>query len=129
MSATTEQNMHIGRKIERIRILRGMKQEALAASLGISQQAVSKLESSEQVDDDRLEMVAKALNVPADVIRNFNEDAAINIIANSFADDASAYTVNYKCSFNPIDKVVELYERMLKIEQEKIALLESMLKK
>jgi transcriptional regulator with XRE-family HTH domain len=129
MSTTTEQNMHIGRKIERIRILRGVKQETLAATLGISQQAVSKMESSEQVDEERLEKVALALNVPVEAITNFNEDAAVNIIANNFADDASAYTVNYKCSFNPLDKVVELYERMLKIEREKVELLEAMLKK
>lgn len=121
--------MHIGRKIERIRILRGVKQETLAATLGISQQAVSKMESSEQVDEERLEKVALALNVPVEAITNFNEDAAVNIIANNFADDASAYTVNYKCSFNPLDKVVELYERMLKIEREKVELLEAMLKK
>ena len=129
MGTTTEQNMHIGRKIERIRILRGVKQEALAATLGISQQAVSKMESSEQVDEERLEKVASALNVPVEAITNFNEDAAVNIIANNFTDDASAYTVNYKCSFNPLDKVVELYERMLKIEREKVELLEAMLKK
>ncbi|MCX2432687.1 helix-turn-helix transcriptional regulator [Pedobacter sp. GR22-10] len=35
---------HIGRKISRIRESHGMKQEALAIELGISQQAVSKLE-------------------------------------------------------------------------------------
>ncbi|HTN20446.1 MAG TPA: helix-turn-helix transcriptional regulator [Pelobium sp.] len=38
------ETLHIGRKISRIRELRGMKQEALAQELGISQQAVSKLE-------------------------------------------------------------------------------------
>jgi len=37
-----EDALHIGRKTSRIRELRGMKQEALAAELDISQQAVSK---------------------------------------------------------------------------------------
>ncbi len=123
--------MHIGRKIERIRILRGIKQETLAASLGISQQAVSRMESSEQVDDERLEKVANALSVPVEAIKNFNEDAAINVIGNTITNtnhDQSSL-VAYQPTFNPIDKIVELYERMLKIEQEKNALLESLLKK
>lgn len=123
--------MHIGRKIERIRILRGIKQETLAASLGISQQAVSRMEASEQVDDERLEKVANALSVPVEAIKNFNEDAAINVIGNTITNtnhDQSSL-VAYQPTFNPIDKIVELYERMLKIEQEKNALLESLLKK
>lgn len=36
--------MHLGRKVGRMRELLGVKQETLAADLGISQQAVSKLE-------------------------------------------------------------------------------------
>jgi transcriptional regulator with XRE-family HTH domain len=131
MTTSTQQHMHIGRKIERIRILRGIKQETLAASLGISQQAVSRMESSEQVDDERLEKVANALSVPVEAIKNFNEDAAINVIGNTITNtnhDQSSL-VAYQPTFNPIDKIVELYERMLKIEQEKNALLESLLKK
>ena len=50
----TTETMHIGRKISRIRELRGIKQETLAQELGVSQQAVSKLEQSEAVDDDKL---------------------------------------------------------------------------
>ena len=47
MSTATKN--HIGRKISRIRELRGMKQEALAAALGVSQQAVSTIENSENI--------------------------------------------------------------------------------
>jgi len=39
---TTNTTNHIGRKISRIRELRGMKQETLAIELGVSQQTVSK---------------------------------------------------------------------------------------
>ena len=59
----TTETMHIGRKISRIRELRGMKQETLAQELGVSQQAVSKLEQSEAVDDDKLQLVAEKLGV------------------------------------------------------------------
>lgn len=115
MTMTAEKSQHIGRKIERIRELRGMKQDTLAAALGITQQAVSKMEASENVDDDRLQKVATVLGVTANAIRNFNEDAIFNNINNTFHDNSAL--VNYQ--FNPIDKIVELYERMLKAEREK----------
>lgn len=118
--------VHIGRKISRIRELRGMKQDALAANLGITQQAISKLEQSENVEDETLEKVAKVLGVSPEAIKNFSEEAIFNNI-NTFHDNSSlndySSLLNYQCTFNPIDKIVELYERLLKSEQEKNELL------
>lgn len=36
---------HVGRNLQRIRVYLGMKQEALASDLGISQQEISKIEN------------------------------------------------------------------------------------
>ena len=83
MSTTATKPSHIGRKITRIRELRGMKQEALAQELGISQQSVSHIEQSESLEAERLERVAKALGVTKEAIENFNEETAINYF-NSF---------------------------------------------
>ncbi len=130
---TSSKSNHIGRKISRLRELRGLKQEAIALELGISQQAVSKLEQSETIEDEVLEKVAKVLGVTGEAIKNFSEDAVFNIIGNTYHDNASS--LNYQCSFNPLDKMVQLfeenkslYERLLQSEGEKIALLEKMLK-
>ncbi len=71
------ETMHIGRKISRVRELKGMKQETLAAAMGVTQQAISKLEQSEEVDDERLGFIAQHLGVSVDAIKNFNEEAAI----------------------------------------------------
>jgi hypothetical protein len=57
-----------------------------------------------------------------------SDEAAISIIANTFQDESIGYATHYKCTFNPLDKVVELYKRMLKAEQEKVVILEKMLK-
>jgi transcriptional regulator with XRE-family HTH domain len=114
--------MHLGRKISRIRELRGMKQEALAAELGISQQAISKLEQSEEIEDSTLEKIASALGLPTDAIRNFNEEAVFNIIGNTFT-DSSSNNNNYLCTINPLEKIIELYERLLASEREKNELL------
>lgn len=134
MNATTKPN-HIGRKISRIRELRGMKQEALAEALNISQQAVSKIEQSEEVEDGKLEEIAKVLGVTKEGIENFSEEAVFNIINNTYNNTSSdsstliASSVNYQPNFNTTDKLVELYERLLKAEKDKIEYLEKLLKK
>src|ERR1700761_8483947 len=116
--------LHIGRKINRIRELRGMKQEALAAELGISQQMVSKIEQSEKVEDEVLEKIASALGVSAEGIKKFSEEAVFTNISNTFND--TSYLINYQ--FNPVEKIVELYERLLASEREKIEMLKSQIK-
>ena len=113
-----EPTLHICRKISRIRELRGMKQEVLAAELGISQQAVSKIEQSESVEDEALEKIAKVLGVNSQAIKNYSDEATINFIANTYNDNAASYGHYY--NFSPIEKIVTLYD-------EKIALLERLL--
>jgi transcriptional regulator with XRE-family HTH domain len=126
-----EATPHIGKKISRIRELRGMKQEALAAELGISQQAVSKIEQSADVEGDALNKIALALGVTSDAIKSFSEEAIFNYF-NTFNDNsgAGAWSSHGTFNFNPIDKLVEvfeenkkLYERLLASEREKVELL------
>jgi transcriptional regulator with XRE-family HTH domain len=128
MSTLTKPN-HIGRKISRIRELRDMKQEALAQALGTNQQAVSAIENSETIDEEKLIEVAKALGVTVEAIKNFSEEAVINyfnnIYDNDFSHSVGAIQSN-NCSFNPLDKVVELYERLVQVEKDKIAYLEKL---
>lgn len=141
-ASTKKPYMHLGRKVGRMRELLGIKQETLAAELGISQQAVSKLEQTEKIDDEKLEQVAKVLGVNSEAIRNFNEETALNVINNTFQDfHDHAQAMNNQCTFNPLDKYVEavedlkrlseknerLYEELLKTEREKIAMLERLL--
>ncbi len=120
--------VHQGRNIKRFRDILGVKQEVLAAKLEMTQQAFSKLEQKELIDEKTLNKVAEALQIPVEAIKNMTDEAAFNIIGNTFQNDSSAYVYQYKCNFNPIDKVVELYERMLKTEQEKVSLLQEALR-
>lgn len=121
---TSSKPVHIGRKISRIRELRGIKQETLASELGVSQQTVSRMEQSETVEEELLAKVAKVLGVPAEAIRNFSEEAIFNIINNTFQ-DSSSNNNNYLCTINPLEKVIELYERLLQSEREKVELLKN----
>ena len=118
---------HIGRNISRIRELKDMKQEALAYALGLSQQTISAIENSETVEEQRLIEIAKVLEVSVEAIKNFSEEAVFNIIGNTFQDHGSITTGNYNCNFNPLDKVVELYERLVQAEKDKAEYLEKLL--
>ena len=124
------ETLHIGRKISRIRELRGMKQEALAQELGISQQAISKLEQSEKIEGEVLEKIASVLGVTAESIAKFNEEAVFNIIGNTVTNYDHGSLFNYQPTFNPIDKLIEvyeenkkLYEQLLASEREKVEIL------
>jgi transcriptional regulator with XRE-family HTH domain len=125
---TSVPKSHIGRKISRIRELRGMKQEALAQALGVSQQTVSNIENSETVEEHLLEKVAKALEVSCEAIKNFSEEAVFNYFS-TYHDNSSGPITNNQCNFNPLDKVVELYERLVQAEKEKVEYLEKLLGK
>jgi transcriptional regulator with XRE-family HTH domain len=129
------ETLHLGRKICRMREMLGKKQEFLATELGISQQAVSKIEQSADVEDEALEKIAKVLGVTADAIKNFSEEAVVNYF-NTFNDSSVNHGAvgsnNYHCNFNPLDKLLEmvaenkkLYEQLLATEREKFELLKS----
>lgn len=125
---TSTKPSHIGRKISKIRELRGMKQEALAMAIGVSQQTISNIENSEEVEEEVLVKIAEALEVSVEGIKNFSEETVLNIISNTFNDSAMLNAVNLQPTFNPIDKVVELYERLLQAEKDKVAYLEQLKK-
>lgn len=116
----------IGPKISRLRELRGMKQEALASALGVSQQTVSNMERSVEIEEDLLAQVAQILGVTPEAIENFSEDAVFSIINNTFQ-DSSSNNNNYMCTINPVDKIIELYERLLDAEKSKVEYLEKLL--
>ena len=128
MTTSAKQN-HIGRKISRIRELKDMKQEALALAMGTNQQAISIIENSDTIDDEKLKEVARALGVSVEAIENFSDEGMINYF-NSFYDNSfthGAFNANH-CSFNPLDKVVELYERLVQAEKDKVEYLEKLMK-
>ncbi len=130
----SEKTIHEGRNVKRIREILGVKQDALAFELGLSQQAVSLLEQKEALDKDMLEKIAAVLKVPTEAIKSFSEEAAINIVSSTLHNTYGL--VNYFPTFNPLEKYIEameenkkLYERLLQTEREKVALLEKMVGK
>ncbi|WP_029274584.1 helix-turn-helix domain-containing protein [Pedobacter borealis] len=117
---------NIGRKIERLRKLRDMSQDTLAKELGISRQSVQRIEHSEEIDEEKLSQIAAVLGVTSDAIKNFNEEAMFNNIVN---DHGTVFNYISTYQLNPIDKIVELYDQLLKSEREKVEILKSLLDK
>ena len=124
---------HVGRNLQRIRVYLGMKQEALASDLGVSQQEISKIEKQDEIEDGLLTKIAEVLGISTDVIKDFDVEKAICNIKNykdatiSPGATATVYAAHTQ-QINPLEKVVELYERLLKSEQEKIEILRECIK-
>lgn len=118
--------IHIGRNIEKIRRLRGLTQEDIGRDLSISKQAVSQIEQSEKIDDVRLQQIADVLGVTLDGLKNFREEGVFYHTNNFYeATTFNNSTVNSHSTVfqNPMEKIIELYEMLLKVEREKIEIL------
>jgi transcriptional regulator with XRE-family HTH domain len=130
--------IHEGRNIKRFREMLGIKQEALAFELGEdwNQKKISLLEAKESIDTAILEQVSQVLKVPVEAFKNFDEEQAVNVIANTFTDfKDGASAINIHPIFNPIEAIlslheekIALYERMLKEKDEMMERLERLLK-
>ncbi|ATL42914.1 helix-turn-helix transcriptional regulator [Elizabethkingia sp. HX WHF] len=140
MTDTTTPNhkIHQGRNIKRFREMMGIKQDALAFELGDdwNQQKVSLLEQKETIEAQLLQQISTILKIPVEAIQNFNEEQAVNIIANTFSlDNGSIFNAhNTNPIFNPVEAVLKmheekmgLYERMLKEKDEMMVRLERLI--
>jgi transcriptional regulator with XRE-family HTH domain len=134
-----DKTVHEGRNVKRIREMLGIKQEALASELGDdwNQRRISMLESKETIEPQILEEVAKALKVPVEAIKNFDEERALNVISNNtFENCNQPASVFYNSTINPIEQWVQaleenkkLYERLLKDKDAMIEELKKLLNK
>ena len=123
----TRRNSH-GANLKRWREWRGIKQEVLADKIGVSQATLSGYEKKDELEPEVLEKITKALDIPIEAITELNEGALINIYSGTWQDNATAAGSIQNQTFNPIDKTVELYERLLKAEQEKVTMLHDIIK-
>ena len=113
--------MHLGKNIERICKLTGIKQSDLAKRLNTNQQEISRIENKAEIKDELLERISKAIGFPKEVIKAFSDEKLINSI-NQLGGNGIVQFIN------PIEKIIELYERQLIEKDKRIALLENQLK-
>lgn len=117
--------IHLGRKIERVRRLRGMTQSELGDMLGITKQAVSKMEQTEKIDNEKIKEVADALGVTEEGLRKFSEETVLYYTSNFYenckvsASNIGPITNVENLNHFSMEQAVKLFEELLKIEREK----------
>lgn len=117
---------HMGRNLQRVREIVGMKQDVMGSMTKsqYKQQTVSKWEQEETIPDDILDEFAEVLGVTSEFIKNFNEEKAVyNIQTNR--DTSKQNSLNYQpnISYEPIDKVVEIFEKFIASDKERLDLI------
>ncbi|GEM51835.1 transcriptional regulator [Empedobacter brevis NBRC 14943 = ATCC 43319] len=128
-----EQKIHQGRNVKRFREMLGIKQEALAFDLGEewNQKKISMLEQKDVIEDDLLKAISNALKIPVEAFQNFDDEQAVNIIANTVTtvnDNATGQLFQINPTINTSEKWIEALEEIRTLNNEKTALYERMLK-
>jgi len=108
--------VHLGNNIAKLRGIKRIPQKEMAAKLKLSQPEYSRIEQKSNIDDDLLERVAKALEISPDIIREFREEA---IFTNNVYEQNNTISQVY-FQTNPLDKIVELYETIIRQKDEVI---------
>lgn len=109
--------MHIGKNIAKIRELLGIKQESLAFKLKISQQTISKIEQTENLQENTVERIAKALGVGSNIFYNYSDQLLISFLQETALRTEIPATI-VPDHMPQLDKIIELYERLLLLKEE-----------
>ncbi|UGU15391.1 helix-turn-helix domain-containing protein [Sinomicrobium kalidii] len=120
---TNTLTLHRGRKVEKVRKLRGWTQSDLGDRMGITKQAVSKLEQSENISDEKLNEVAEALEVTFEGLRDFSEEKVL-YNTNNFYENSGVSATNIAANIetvnNPLKETIEMFERQLEIARKEL---------
>ena len=115
---------NIGPKIRKIREIKGYSQEYIASKMSIKQNSYSKLESGEtNLSIDRLMEICSVLEIELSTLMNFDEKMVFNNCTQN-----GNFGENNTFVFNAVEKIQELYERIIKAKNEEIETLNKLLK-
>lgn len=136
-----EQKIHQGRNVKRFREMLGVKQEALALDLGDewNQKKVSLLEQKDVIEEAILQKISEILHIPVEAFQNFDEEQAINIIANTVNtvnDNATGQLFQINPTINTsemwleaLEEIKRLNAELLKSKDEQIRMMEKLIGK
>jgi transcriptional regulator with XRE-family HTH domain len=112
--------MHTGNNLRKIRELLDFSQGFLAQKLKITQQAYSKIEQMEIIPDIKLEKIATILKIKKEKIMDFDSAQIVNTIYDN------GNVINHQ--YNPIEKIIELYEKIIAEKDKEILALKKQIK-
>ena len=118
--------MELSAKIRKIRELKGISQEHIAARLGMSQAAYSRLEKDDkQLTFDKLESIAEVLEIDPMKILNFDEQMIFNN-SNQAGGTANLAKIQHYYAYSEKEK--ELYESQIEELKKEIEFLKELIK-
>jgi transcriptional regulator with XRE-family HTH domain len=113
--------MEIGTRIRKIREIKGLSQENLAAELEMSITGYGKIERNEvSVNIDKLSKIGKVLGLSVEDIIGFDENIAFNNFNSTIDKQIGRYLMP--------EEMKELYEENIRLLKEKITYLEEKIK-
>lgn len=137
MEATQEKkNVHHGNNVRLARTWKKVTQEDLADRLNMYQGEISKLEGQEEIQDNMLEKISKALDVSVDFLKEFepegtiynfnfnNQQDSVKVIAEENTKDTvlqgqGEQNNNITNHYYPIEDIKSLYDKLL-FEKDKL---------
>jgi transcriptional regulator with XRE-family HTH domain len=117
--------MELGTKIKRIREERNYSQDFLAQRLSITQKAYSKIENNQtRLSVDHLLKIAEVLETSVNKILGIDGGTIYNNYSTNNG-EGDGIIINKTIS----DKIIELYDKLLKAKEDEIIMLKKMLDK
>lgn len=103
----------IGYKIRKVREIKNLSQKYMADKLSVSQSHYSDMENCKtDISEEKLEEIARILEVNPDTIKNFNDQVVFNACSQS-----GYYNTN---NINSTEKIEDLYKEIIKAKDEHI---------
>lgn len=110
-------------KIKKIRVIKGFSQDYMATKLEITQNTYSKIERGEtMLSLEKLTSILAALEVDMNILINFDENMVFN-----HCNQNDIVNKNHPFTANSIEKIQELYERIITQKDAEIERLNSLL--
>jgi len=118
--------MEIGHKIRKVRELKDFTQEYMAEKMGITQPSYSKYEKENgDLTISQLNKIAEIFNMKPEELMTFDE----KLVFNNCNGTNSSYGVNSGINYNGLgEREKELYEKTIKLLEDKINFLEKIYK-
>ncbi|MEP6929620.1 MAG: hypothetical protein ABI850_06395 [Flavobacterium sp.] len=69
------------------------------------------MEQKDVIEDNILKQIPNALKIPVGVFQNFDEEQAVNVISNTFGDNACVGNPNSTFNFNSIPELKTSYRK------------------
>jgi transcriptional regulator with XRE-family HTH domain len=117
--------MELGKSIRKIREYKNLTQEYVASEIGVSRKWYSQLENDgQEIKQERLEKIAKVLDVSIEDIVNFNSK---QFLQSTFKDNSTNNGVVFSIKEDNFEQQKSLYEKLLNEKDLRINVLEKLI--